>query len=199
MKESKKFLEKNKEQIHEILNHMWQTIEKILYQLEGKLPEIDLDNSHGNFVTIDDGWAEAYYANPTITFPYGEIGYSLDGLFCVFTILEKKLKEKHYIKLLEIPHDNEGISLEIYGGDDCFTTFYHSKDEGDIEEIINQIKESSEEILQIEIAVEAIPEQEIKDLFLSIIIELYNFLLKENLLAKLPFYNKIGNDAEKSD
>ncbi|NHK31923.1 MAG: DUF3201 domain-containing protein [Asgard group archaeon] len=197
MKELKEFLDKNKEQIHEILNHMWQTIEKILFRLEEKLPEIDLDNTHGNFVTIDEGWAEAYYANPTITFPYGEIGYSLDGLYCVFTILEKELKEDHYIKLLEIPQENDGISLEIYGGDDCFTTFYHSKDEGDLDEIIDQIKKSSEKIIQIEIAIEALPEEDLKEQFLTIIIKLYNFFLKENLLAKLSFYDEVENDAEK--
>lgn len=196
MKELKKFLENNKEQIHELLNHMWQTIEKILYQLEEKLPEIDLDNSHGNFVTMEDGWAEAYYANPTITFPYGEIGYSLDGLFCVFTILEKELQEKHYIKILEIPRKNEEISVEIYGGDDCFTTFYYSKDEGDLNEIIDAIKKSSEEIIQIEIAIGAIPEEDLKEQFLSLIIHLFNYLQKNNLLAKLPFYENLESDIE---
>ncbi len=196
MKKIKEFLEENKEQIHDLLNHMWQTIEKIMYQLEDKIPEIDLDNSHGNFITIENGWAEAYYANPTITFPYGEIGYSLDGLFCVFTIIKKELQEKHYAKILEIPRKNENISLEIYGGDDCFTTFYHSKDEGDLDEIIDSIKKSSEEIIQIELAIEALPEEDLKEQFLSLIYHLYEYLQKNNLLARLPFYEQIESDNE---
>ena len=77
MKDLQKFLAENKEQIHDLLNHMWQTIERIALQLEDIIPDIDLDNSHGNFIRLNDGWDESYYANPTISFPFGEIGFSL--------------------------------------------------------------------------------------------------------------------------
>jgi hypothetical protein len=200
MKNLKKFLDDNKEKIHELLNDLWQTVEKIAFQLEEKLPEIELDNTHGNFVTFKDGWGEAYYPNPSITFPFGEIGYSLDGLYCVYAIFVENLDEKHLTHFLSIPHDNENIQLELYGGDDCFSTFYSSAEGGDLDEIIEGIKDSSEEVIQIELSIDAFPDDELRESLLDQILALYEFLIENELLARFPLYDnlEIKEDEESS-
>ena len=40
MKKTKKFLLENKKEIHDLLNHMWRTIEKIHVRMEDILPDI---------------------------------------------------------------------------------------------------------------------------------------------------------------
>jgi hypothetical protein len=186
MTDLRDFLLKNKKQIHELLNHMWDTIEKLAFKLEKELPESDLDNTHGNFITFESGWAEAHYPNPSITFPFGEIGYSLDGLYCVFALLVENLEEKHLVQFLAIPHNNQEISLELYGGDDCFSTIYNSIDGGDIDDILKAIKASTEEIIQIELEVEPFPETEVKEKLFEQMLYLYNFLQENDLLIRFP-------------
>ncbi|NHJ32704.1 MAG: DUF3201 domain-containing protein [Asgard group archaeon] len=188
MTDLKKFLEENKEEIHDILNHMWQTMERIAIRLEDVIPNIDLDNSHGNFIELADGWAESYYANPSLVFPYGELGYSLDGLFCVFSINTSKVQEKLLVKITELSQDNESITYQIYGGDDCFTTLYHSKDSEDFDVLLKSIKKSKEDILQLEIGIEAYPEEDIMGTFIDSIISLYQFLEENEILERLPMY-----------
>jgi len=189
MTDLKKFLEENKENIHDVLNHMWHTIERIAIRLEGKIPDIDLDNSHGNYIELADGWLESYYANPSLAFPYGEIGYSLDGLFCVFSIDANKVDEKLLVRITELSQDNESITCQIYGGDDCFTTMYHSKDVEDFDELLKSIKKSKEQVLQLEISIEAFPEEDVKESFIESSLILYQFLEKNKTLVKLPMYD----------
>ncbi|NHJ48402.1 MAG: DUF3201 domain-containing protein [Asgard group archaeon] len=196
MTDLNQFLQKNKEKIHELLNNMWQTIEKMAFQFEDKIPEIDLDNTHGNFVTINDGWGEAYYPNPSITFPFGEIGYSLDGLYCVYAVFVENLNEKHLEYFLTIPHENDDIKMELYGGDDCFSTFYSSDDSDDLDEIMKSIKDSSEGVIQIELSIEAFPEEELKGKLLEQILALYEFLSKNELLARFPIYDKKEEESD---
>jgi hypothetical protein len=188
MTDWKKFLKKNKEQIHDLLNHMWQTIERIAIRLEDKIPGIDLDNSHGNFITVADGWVESSYANPSIVFPYGEIGYSLDGLFCVFSIKANKVEEKLLERIAKLTQENESISCQIYGADDCFTTLYQSEDAEDFDEIRKQIKKTKEDTLQLEINIEAFPEEDLKELFIDSLLELYHYLDEQKILEILPMY-----------
>jgi len=188
MTDLKKFLEENKEQIHDLLNHMWQTIERIALRLETKIPDIDLDNSHGNYIELANGWVESFYANPSIIFPYGEIGYSLDGLFCVFSINAKKVDEKLLEKITELTQKNESISCQIYGADDCFTTMYQSEDAEDFDEILKQIKKTKEEMLQLELNTDAFLEEDVKESFLESILDLYQFLDETKTLELLPMY-----------
>lgn len=188
MTDLKKFLKENKEKIHDLLNHLWQTIERIAIRLEDKIPDIDLDNSHGNFIELADGWVESYYANPSISFPYGEIGYSLDGLFCVFSINSTKVAEKLIVKISELFQENESITCQIYGGDDCFTTFYHSEEASDLDELLKSIKKSKENVLQLEINVAAFSEEKIMESFLESIVVLYKFLETNEILEQLPMY-----------
>jgi hypothetical protein len=188
MTDLKKFLEENKEKIHDLLNHMWYTIERIAIRLEDKIPDIDLDNSHGNFIELADGLVESYYANPSIGFPYGEIGYSLDGLFCVFSINSTKVDEKLLVKITELFQEIESITCQIYGGDDCFTTFYHSKDASDFDELLKSIKKSKENVLQLEINVAAFSEEEVRESYIESIYVLYQFLETNEILEQLPKY-----------
>ncbi len=188
MKDLQNFLRDNKEKIHDLLNHMWQSIERIALQLENVIPDIDLDNSHGNFIRLNDGWDESFYANPTIIFPYGEIGFSLDGLFCVFSLTTKKINESHLAKFMQLPRDHEFLTVELYGGDDSFTTFYNSNNEEDVDEIMKSVKNSKEEVLQLEISLDTISDEEQKNTLIETITSLYDFLKKKNLLAKLPQY-----------
>ncbi len=188
MTDLKNFLKENKEKIHDILNHMWHTIERIAIRLEGKIPDIDLDNSHGNFIELADGWLESYYANPSLVFPFGEIGYSLDGLFCVFSIAAKKINEDLIVKLTELSQDNESIVCQIYGLDDCFTTLFHSKDTEDFDELLKSIKKSKEDVLQLEINIEAFSEEDDMESFIESSVMLYQFLEENKTLVKLPMY-----------
>ncbi|NHJ05265.1 MAG: DUF3201 domain-containing protein [Candidatus Heimdallarchaeota archaeon] len=187
----KKFLEENKSTIHELLNHMWRTIERIAIKFEDVLPDVDLENSHGNYIRIADGWEEGAYANPSIIFPYGEFGYSLDSLFCTFSLNPKTLDEELLAKLLEAINKNEGITLELYGGDDCFQTFFHSKEEADFDEILQKIKSSKEDVIQIEISVEALPEEELREALIDITKAFYNLFKEKECLVKLPNYEQI--------
>ena len=93
MTDMKEFLLENKEKIHNLLNYLWRTIEHFAFRLEEHFSDMKLDNSHGNYISLQDGWAEAFYANPTITFTFGEIGYSLDGLYCAIAVKAKKVTE----------------------------------------------------------------------------------------------------------
>ena len=188
LKDLQKFLTENKEQIHDLLNHMWQTIERIALQLEDTIPDIDLDNSHGNFIRLNDGWDESYYANPTISFPYGEIGFSLDGLFSVFSIAAKKINEDNIAEFMKLSREHEFLSVELYGGDNCFTTFYDSKNEDDIDAMIKSIKDSKEDIIQLEISIETITDEVQKNTLIEVIISTYNYLESKKLLEKLPEY-----------
>lgn len=189
MKELKEFLLENKKPIHLLLNHMWRTIERIAIKLESVIPDVDLDNSHGNYIKIDNGWDEGSYANPSIVFPYGEFGYSLDGLFCVFSIDPKKFDEEFLATLLEILNKTSGMLLEIYGGDDCFQTFYQSQEEADFEVILSKIKQSKEDVIQIEISIDSLPEEEVKEQLIDSTIKYYNFFKEKNCLVKLPDYS----------
>ncbi len=188
MTDLRKFLTENKENVHELLNHMWQTIEQIAFRFENTLPDVDLDNTHGNFVEINDGWSEAVYANPTLTFPYGEIGYSLDGLYCVVAVAREKMVKEHLLKIMEFARVNDEITIEIYGGDDCFTTLYHSRDEADFDDLLKKIEDSPEEILQIDFSVDALPEEEVKEALLTVFLQAFTYLSEHNCLSKLPSY-----------
>ena len=57
MTDLKDFLTKNKDNIHELLNEMWQTIERIAMRIDNKILDIELDNSYGNLIEIADGWS----------------------------------------------------------------------------------------------------------------------------------------------
>ena len=188
MTDLKKFLDKNKENIHDVLNHMWQTIERIAIRLEDKIPDIDLDNSHGNYIELAEGWVESYYANPSLVFPFGEIGYSLDGLFCVFSIAAKKTNEDLIVKIIELSQETESITCQIYGSDNCFTTFYHSKEPEDFNELLKTIKKSKEEVLQLEISIEAFSEENEMESFIESSLMLYQFLEENEILVTLPMY-----------
>jgi len=183
------FLKKNKKSIHELLNHMWQNIERIAIQFEEALPDVDLDNSHGNYIRIDKGWSEAIYANPSIAFPFGEFGYSLDGLFCVFTINPKAFTEKILGKIVAISRENPAITFEAYGGDDCFQTFFHSNDESDFDTIITAIQSTSEETIQLELTIEAVAEEAVKDALVTTTIKVHHLLKEEQCLMNLPQYS----------
>lgn len=188
MTDLKKFLAENKENIHDVLNHMWHTIERIAIRLEDKIPDIDLENSHGNFIEIADGWVESYYANPSLVFPFGEIGYSLDGLFCVFSIAAKKTNEDLIVKITELAQDSELITCQIYGSDDCFTTFYHSEETADFDELLKSIKKSKEDVLQLEINIKAFSEENDMESFIESSLMLYQFLEENEALVTLPMY-----------
>ncbi|MBN1329231.1 MAG: DUF3201 domain-containing protein [Candidatus Heimdallarchaeota archaeon] len=188
MEDLRKFLDMNKDKIHDLLNHMWQTIEQIALRFENDIPDIDLDNSHGNFIELADGWSESFYANPTATFPYGEIGYSLDGLYCVLAIEAKKLDQNYLAKLIELSLESDELKIEIYGGDDCFTTFFNSKEQNDFDEVLKAISKSKEDVLQIDLNIPAVSEEDDKELLLSQFIKLYKFLEDKKSLAKLPTY-----------
>ncbi|NHJ83898.1 MAG: DUF3201 domain-containing protein [Asgard group archaeon] len=191
MTDLKKFLQENKNEIHDLFNHMWLTIERIALQAENEIPDIDLDNTHGNFINIDDGWSEAYYPNPGIVFPYGEFGFSLDGLFFVLSAYTKKISEEIIVKLLEITNNNDSLKIELYGGDDCFTTLYDSKIQGNLDEIMDSLKKTNEEIIQIDLSIEAFAEEETFTQFIEEAISLYQFLAEKEILAKLAAYEKI--------
>lgn len=183
------FLKNNKKSIHELLNHMWQTIERIAIQFEAALPDVDLDNTHGNYIRIDKGWSEAIYANPSIVFPFGEFGYSLDGLFCVFSINPKTITEEILGKIVAISRENPAVTFEIYGGDDCFQTFFHSKDESDFDTIIAAIQGTPEETIQLELTIEAVAEDTIQEALLSTTLKIHHLLKEEQCLMDLPHYS----------
>ncbi|HUT80160.1 MAG TPA: DUF3201 domain-containing protein [Candidatus Bathyarchaeia archaeon] len=188
MEDLRKFLDKNKDKIHDLLNHMWQTIEQIALRFENDIPNIDLDNSHGNYIELDEGWSESFYANPTVTFPYGEIGYSLDGLYCVLAVETKKLDHEYLTKLIDLSQESDELKIEIYGGDDCFTTFFNSKEQADFDDILKAVANSKEDVLQIDLNIPAVSEEDVKELLLSQFVTLYKFLESKNSLAKLPTY-----------
>lgn len=176
----------NKGIIHELLNEMWQTIERIAIRLDNKILDIELDNSHGNYLEIEDGWSEAFYANPCINFPFGELGYSLDGLYCVFSIDPQKIDAENLVKIITFSRENPDFFFELYGGDDCFETYLSSKDEGDLDDILKAVNNTKEEFIQFEIGMEAFAEDEIVDVFIDLSSKLYEFLSDSDLLALIP-------------
>ena len=184
-----KFLKENKENIHELLNHMWYTIERIAIRFEDAIPNVDLDNSHGNYIKIDQGWSESVYANPSIVFPFGEFGYSLDGLFCVFSIDPSKFTEDLLVKIVELSREKDAISFELYGGDDCFQTFFQSKFENDFDSILDAIEKTEEATIQLELSIEAVAEESIKEDLIETSIHMYNLLQEGNCLVNLPNYS----------
>ena len=80
---------------------MWRTIERLSFKFETIIPNGDLDNTHGNFIESESGWSESYYANPVIAYHFGEIGYSLDGLYCVFTFNIQNLNDELLTRIIE--------------------------------------------------------------------------------------------------
>ncbi|MHA1124568.1 MAG: DUF3201 domain-containing protein [Candidatus Heimdallarchaeota archaeon] len=186
MTDLKDFLATNKEMIHELLNEMWQTIERLAVRLDNKILDIELDISHGNYIEIEDGWSEAFYANPSIAFPFGEIGYSLDGIFCVFSIDPRKISVDNIAQIIHLSRKNPRVYFEMYGGDDVFETYFNSKDEGDIDEILEAIDKTTEEFIQLDLGIEPLAEDEITDAFIELAVQLYNFLSETNLLTALP-------------
>lgn len=186
MTDMKEFLLQNKDMIHELLNEMWQTVERIAIRLDNKILDIELDNSHGNYIEIEDGWSEAFYANPIIAFPFGELGYSLDGMFCVFSINPKKITVDIIAQIISITRENPAINFEMYGGDDVFETYFSSKDEGDIDEILKAIDKTNEEFIQLELGVEPLAEDEIVEAFVDLSVKIYNLLSDADILAALP-------------
>jgi len=190
MDDSRKFLSKNKEKIHDLLNHMWRTIEQIAIRLETDLPNSDLDNTHGNFIKIKEGWSEATYPNPAVVFPYGELGYSFDGLYCVFTVLAEKVTEHLLVTIIELSQESNEITYEIYGGDDCFTTYLNSQDELDLEDVLRNISSTEEQILQIDTSILVTFDEEVKELFLGQIKRLYLYLEENDALSSIQPYIK---------
>ena len=186
MKELKEFLIENKNSIHSLLNHMWRTIERIAIKLEDAIPDVDLDNSHGNYIKIENGWEEGTYANPSIVFPFGELGYSLDGLFCVFSIDPKKITVDSLARIIGFSRENEAVFFEMYGADDCFQTFFSSKDEGDIDDILLALENTEEEFIQLDLGIEAFASDDLIDAFVELAVIIYNYLNESNLLALIP-------------
>lgn len=189
MEELKIFVKENKKKIHDLLNHMWRTIERIYIRLEDIIPSPDLENAHGNFIKLQDGWEEAAYANPEIVFPYGQIGYSLDGLYCVYSLNPKKITEELFLEIINITSKNKELMLELYGADDCFQTFYQSKEEIDLAETFSSIKKTKEEIIQLEIGIEPLSDEDVKEALFEVIISLYNLFFEKDCLVKLPNYD----------
>jgi hypothetical protein len=185
MVDLKEFLATNKEMIHELLNEMWQTIERIAIRLDNKILDIELDNSHGNYIEIDDGWTEAFYANPSITFPFGELGYSLDCIFCVFTINPKKITADNIAQLIVYSRENTDVHFEMYGSDDVFETYFNSADEGDIDEILDALAKTQEDFIQLDFSIEPLAEDEKINAFVDLAVNIYNFLNHSNLLSKM--------------
>ncbi|MFW9923759.1 MAG: DUF3201 domain-containing protein [Candidatus Thorarchaeota archaeon] len=189
MEELKIFAKENKKKIHDLLNHMWRTIERLHVRLEAIIPSPDLENAHGNFIKLQDGWDEAAYANPEIIFPYGEIGYSLDGLYCVYSLNPIKITEKLLADILVIINKNNELMLEIYGADDCFQTFYHSQEEMALDETLASIRNTKEDLIQLELSIEPLADEDIKEAFVESIISLYDLFFQNNCLVKLPNYD----------
>jgi len=65
---------------------------------------------------------------------------------------------------MKLNREHEYLSVELYGGDDCFTTFYDSKNEDDVDAMIKNIKDSKEDIIQLEISIETITEEDVFNL-----------------------------------
>lgn len=182
----KEFLATNKEMIHELLNEMWQTIERVAIRIDNKILDIELDNSHGNYIELGEGWVEAFYANPSIAFPFGEIGYSLDGMFCVFSIDPKKITIDNLAQIIVFSRENPGVHFEMYSENDFNETYFNSKDEGDIDEILEAIDKTEEEFVQLDFGIEPFAEDEVIDAFVDLAIKIYNFLSETDLLTKIP-------------
>lgn len=167
---------------------MWRTIERLSVRLTDILPDIDLENAHGNYIKIENGWDEAAYANPELIFPYGVIGYSLDGLYCVFSLDPSKIDEELLVKVIQPLDDIEGLVMEIYGADDFLKTFYHSRDEIDFDAILKSLAESEEDVIQLEISIEFAAEEQLKEQLIETIISLFNLFKEHSCLVKLPKY-----------
>jgi hypothetical protein len=188
-KELAEFLLNNKREIHALLNYMWESIEKLYTLFEEIIADRDLDNVHGNYVAIDKCWEEATYPNPTIIFPFGESGFSLDGLYCVFAIDPQMVNELLIAKLMQLARDYPFLHFEIYGGADCFKTFFSGKKQEDIDVVLSQIKQSDEEVLQVEISLPAFAEEEEAEGMLFVAAKkIYYYLSENDLLVKLPDY-----------
>lgn len=196
MSDLQKFLQSNKKEIHQLLNKMWKTIEQINIRFEDKIPDGDLENSHGNYIEIDDGWEESLYANPTITYPFGEIGYSLDGLYCAFALCIQPLTNDILEQIVNFSQKSAEIKIELYGADDCFTTYFNSKNEFDLTEMEEDIINSDESIIQLEISVSTLPSDELYEQFLELILEIFEYLSKEELLANLDAITFVKEDID---
>ena len=74
----------------------------------------------------------------------------------------------------------------IDGGDDCFETFFSSKDEGDLDEILTAIENTKENFIQLDIGIEPFSPDDVIDVFVVLSISLYNFLNEADLLTLIP-------------
>ncbi|MEA2070278.1 MAG: DUF3201 domain-containing protein [Asgard group archaeon] len=188
MNELREFLQKNKEKIHDLLNFMWSYVERTAIRLSKSIPNIDLENSHGNYISLRDGWVEAVYANPCLIFKHGEFGYSLDGPYCVFALKSEALDEETLNQLFEKHQKHPTVSLELYGGDDCFETYFESSSEAAFDEILQKIHDSSEEIVQLELTIPPLSEEEMNEDLIELTKKLYDFLAASEKLADLTTY-----------
>jgi hypothetical protein len=185
----KDFVEKNKETIHDLLNHLWMTIEQLHLRFNKEIPNCDLQNFHGNFIQLGDGWDEATYPNPVVSFPYGEFGYSLDGLYGVLSLKKNSLDEKCLLSLVKKQKDFQEVHMELYGGADCFQTFYSSTEEFSLDDILTALEESEEEVIQLEINLPGVNREEVaKEELIQTFLAIYTFLKQKECLEKLPGY-----------
>ena len=77
------------------------------------------------------------------------------------------------------------MKTELYGSDDCFTTFFTTKEEADLDAIFTRIRESNEDAIQIDLSIPAFSDDELNEQFLQLIEEVYVFLKNNHLLIEL--------------
>lgn len=141
------FIGKHKRKIHQLFNLMWENVDFIRKQLVDRGYAVGpLVCGVENYVSIDGRLEPAHYHTPEFGFSYGVVGCTLDGLCYVVAVGSTWISEVFLKEIIEsFPF------IKMYGGKDFKRNFYPCP--GGTREIIERIKSSGEETIQLNITV----------------------------------------------
>lgn len=140
------FLKKKKFDIHQALNLIWLTAYKLHENVSKEFRSSKVEFSKDSYINVGGVWSRQFYPLPVIRTEVGEIGVNLDGVYGVIGILSESISEEFLSEVLE-----SGLNVKIYGGEDFTRTYYTGEIRISVKGLLEKIKKSREEVLQIEV------------------------------------------------
>lgn len=138
-------------EVHEFLNGMWESIFRLNEELKAELPGLgfkveDVEEVFGAYIYLDGEWKLMKYPHPAFEIkPQGEVGVTLQGYYFVFAIPKEKVGRELVERFVE--SFDEAF---IYGGTNFLDDIYGPTKRTSVDEIIERIAQSDEEVFQFE-------------------------------------------------
>ncbi len=139
------FLSKYKKEIHESLNHLWEMALELREVFNQEYQVSKLTPAFNNYILVNGKWLEQKYPIPSFRFSIGEVSVNLEFISAVIGIYSNTLNEKFLETIVKY------ADIEVYGGRNFLHTFYESSMKIDPKDLLRNIRESGEEVIQLEI------------------------------------------------